>query len=232
MRVLGWLRGGVFFSLILVVAGCVFMERGTKLPDDDPRLKDAEHDPPVIPEFIGKYLTIKKNTYEIRGRSVVELNEEMQKKSPCKATVFHHDSEKSIACTQSRFTLALNDANPSQVQGLCRSESFRLQLRITITLPQWSNTSDGDYGVLNAWDFFHKALTRHEDGHAYIAIRELIDFEQAVDDAFSERPENDCEDRRQIFSKLWQQAFEKVKKRNQDYDQRTANGINNGTSFY
>lgn len=195
-------------------------------------MSDREHTAPIIPDKSRKSIHVKNITYDIRGRSVAELNEEMQKNTPCTTDPLHHGTEKSVACTQSRFTLAVNDATPDKIEGLCRSESFRLKLKITTTLPSWTNTTDGDYGVLDAWEFFHKALTRHESGHANIAIRELIDFEQAVDDAFSERPEGACEEKQSIFSKLWKQTFEKIKTRNQEYDQRTAHGINNGTSFY
>ncbi|MBF0147832.1 MAG: DUF922 domain-containing protein [Magnetococcales bacterium] len=228
------MRRWILLPLLLAFAsGCsLFEDKKTAIDDDDPRLKDIEHIPPAIPAPLASFIERKEVSYDIQGRSVAELNEAMQKASPCIASILHHENEKSVACTQSRFTLAHNDAPPNRVQGLCRTEQFRLRLRITITLPEWTNALDGHFGVADAWEFFHRALTRHEEGHANIAISEFIKFDQEVTQALAQRPDSTCERKQRLFTKVWQRSYRKVKQRNQEYDRRTANGVNNGTSFY
>ncbi|MBF0108495.1 MAG: DUF922 domain-containing protein [Magnetococcales bacterium] len=222
-----------FLVFTFLVGGCsLFEDQGKPIDADDPRLHDIEHVKPILPAKLNRHVHIKNISYPIQGRSVAGLNEAMQRGSPCKASILHHESEQSIACTQSRFSLVLNDASPEHVTGLCRSESFQVRLRITLTLPEWTNPEEGAHGMVDAWAFFHRALTRHEEGHAHIAIREFIEFEQAVDDAFAELPENACADKQRIFVRLWKIFFDKIVARNREYDRRTAHGVNNGTSFY
>ena len=57
-----------------------------------------------------------------------------------------------------------------RVDGGCRPGPVSVELVVTYTLPRWDVAADAPAELVERWDRYVAALTRHEDGHRDIAV--------------------------------------------------------------
>lgn len=65
--------------------------------------------------------------------------------------------------------------------GLCETTDARVDLDVTITLPEWQATPSAPYELRRDWQRFVQALRRHEDRHRDLAVEHAHAVRRAVD---------------------------------------------------
>lgn len=209
----------------------------------DPRLWDVEHESvKSIPEELVSRINTRIVYYDVVGRSVASLHQKMLEKTACNDQLPHYQrQDSSIACTIILFTPPLPKKTKSAESAVfdpvahCNERSLSVDLQITIYLPRWQDRSDARDEIQEAWSFFNKAIARHEDGHMNIAIKEFIDYQQRLAWALNNYLWSDdqrCQQRKKIYLHAWDELLQNTRKRTETYDERTAHGVRNGTSFY
>ena len=65
--------------------------------------------------------------------------------------------------------------------GLCETTGARVDLDVTITLPEWQSTPAAPYELRRDWQRFSQALRRHEERHRDLAVEHAHAVRRAVD---------------------------------------------------
>ena len=109
--------------------------------------------------------------------------------------------------------------------GACRCDSFATKTTITNTLPGWRPPTNAPPALTNAWVRYFKALAEHEAGHAQLALAAAAELHQRIGDLGEAR---DCPAMKKKINDLARQVLDDYRKRDKEYDQRTAHGVKQG----
>lgn len=112
--------------------------------------------------------------------------------------------------------------------GLCRVRQLSVKLRLKIMMPQLINPEAISEQKRNRFDFFYKALAKHELGHEEIAHEAAT----AVYQAISAIPANmDCTAIHQKVEQKYHSILDDYQRRNSDYDKETDFGRTQGAAI-
>ena len=100
------------------------------------------------------------NTYSVRGRTEQEILTSMRARGP------KSGGADFFGLTETQFAYRYWK---NETERGCTLDQIRIDLNVTITLPEWIEPRDAPYELRRDWTRFESALRRHEDGHREIA---------------------------------------------------------------
>lgn len=106
------------------------------------------------------FVDVKEQTYPVRGATEAEILETMRSTGP------QAGGERFFGLTASESSFRMQ---PRMDGPSCVAEDARIELAVTITLPEWEPSPDAAYELRRDWTRFATALKRHEDEHRRIA---------------------------------------------------------------
>jgi len=161
------------------------------------------------------------NFYTVTGMTLPEVHRSMNEARPWK------DKTNSTFAGLTDWRISWRyEVNPSA--GGCRCTSFTTQTSITTTLPRWSAPAGASEELKAGWQKFITALGEHEMGHARLALAALADMHRQVK-ALGDHP--DCNAMGKKIDATALRVVEEHRKRDRDYDERTAHGANQGAGL-
>ena len=158
-------------------------------------------------------VTTETNYYDIQGRTVEELRNQMRQKS-------HH----SDGFAHTDWNIRWNYVSES-VSGGYRISDLHVTMSVLYNYPRWTDEGSAPWGVQGQWKKFMKALEAHEKGHGEIAMQAV----HAVEKSLASLPP--VADGRQLNWKAQaaaQQTLSEYQRKEIDYDRTTEHGMKRG----
>ncbi|GAB5534082.1 MAG: hypothetical protein Rubg2KO_03310 [Rubricoccaceae bacterium] len=109
----------------------------------------------------------------------------------------------------------------------CVADDVRVELAVTITLPEWEPIGDAPYEVQRDWSRFSTALKRHEDGHRQIAA----DGANATREALQQLRRTTCGQVEADARQLAQRIADQTEAEHIRYDRETDHGRTQGAEW-
>lgn len=158
--------------------------------------------------------------YPIRGASEAELRIEMSAKGPLGAGGRRFDG-------YTRWNINWR-YNYRQDGGWCRIGTVTTDVKVTTTLPEWSDDRAAPEPLRKRWREYMAALTEHESGHRGHGM----DAAREIDRGIAALPaQSNCGALGNAANDLGNQVIRQYNERDLDYDRRTGHGLTQGTRF-
>lgn len=158
--------------------------------------------------------------YAIEGSTPSELRREMNVKRP-------HTSDGRRFDGRTRWYVSWR-YRYRKTGSACAIAAVNTSLKVTITLPQWSNESDADRTTRQHWARYLAALEQHEQGHR----RHGVDAANEIDAAIASMPPaGNCDALGSGANLLGKSVLQKFSQRDLDYDRDTRHGATQGARF-
>jgi predicted secreted Zn-dependent protease len=158
--------------------------------------------------------------YSIHGAHEVDLRREMSAKGPTAS-----DSRRFDAYT--RWNIAWRYSY-RQDGGQCRITAVTTEVKIAMTLPEWSDESAAQDRLRKRWREYIAVLTGHENGHR----KNGLDAAREIDRGIAALPpQPDCGALGAAANALGNQILRIYNERDLDYDRSTDHGRNQGARF-
>ena len=158
--------------------------------------------------------------YAIEGSTPADLRREMNVKGPQRAGGRRFDG---YTRWHVSWRYRYNNAG-----GGCTIASVTTSVKVTMTLPRWSNESSASSATRQHWARYLAALERHEQGHR----RHGIDAAHEVDRAIAAMPPaGNCDALGANANALGMSILRNYNQRDLDYDRDTKHGATQGARF-
>ena len=158
--------------------------------------------------------------YAIEGASPLELRREMNTKGPRRSDGRRFDG-------YTRWNVSWR-YRYHKTGRACAIASVNTGLKVTITLPQWSDESSADRAMRQRWARYLAALELHEQGHR----RHGIDAANEIDRTIAAVPAaGSCDALGAEVNALGKSILQKYHQRDRDYDRDTRHGATQGARF-
>jgi predicted secreted Zn-dependent protease len=108
--------------------------------------------------------------YDITGTTNQDLMDAMDKK---------RETLKGFAITEYNVVYDVKDSDPTSPQ--CKIVSWKVEPKIKVVLPRWTNPGDAPLGLVIFWKFYFQEIVRHEAGH----VRIVLEGAAAVDEVIA-----------------------------------------------
>lgn len=108
----------------------------------------------------GAFVDVNEQTYVVEGATESEILASLRSNGPQAGG----ESFFGLTASESSFQM-----QPRMDGSSCVADDVRVDLKVTITLPEWEPAGDAPYELQRDWSRFSTALRRHEDGHRQIA---------------------------------------------------------------
>jgi predicted secreted Zn-dependent protease len=158
--------------------------------------------------------------YSIRGASDADLRREMNAKGPLGAGGRRFDGHTRWNINW-RYTYREDG-------GTCRINSVTTDLKVVMTMPEWSDERAAPVRLQARWREYVAALTVHENGHRANGI----DAAREIDRGISALPaQANCNAMSNAANVLGSQIIRKYNEHDLDYDRSTDHGRTQGARF-
>lgn len=155
----------------------------------------------------------KLNFYQIEGSSSTELHKALLEKGP-----IDEFGKRRFAQVFWRVWW-----ERPKLDGRLLKDQIVIRAHLELTLPQWSNSSEASSELREKWQVFYARLLQHELKHLTHLETYLPTLEKALEDEV--RREGSDKD---SINKVGHQILAQIRKLDQDYDQHTVHGKNEG----
>ena len=159
--------------------------------------------------------------YEIDAVDLDGMRAQLADRRP----IDQHGRTLHTALTRSEFEI---DYTLVSEHGACHLDALRLTLDVTVTLPRWRPLESPPKRVIQRWERMLTALTRHEHSHRDNAVRAGQDLHTRLADMPSAP---DCAELERAISHQFQRMLLRYQWREQMYDRRTRNGVEEGATL-
>ncbi len=133
---------------------------------------DTSADAPLAPREPPVRATVQTAPYRVTGHSTESLLEALRAGGPrVDGDIFFGLTSTSLAYRVGYIERA----------GLCETTDARVEIDVTITLPEWQAPPSSPYELRRDWQRFAQALRRHEERHRDLAIEHAHALRRAVD---------------------------------------------------
>lgn len=156
------------------------------------------------------------NFYTVTGETLPEVHQSLRQKRPWGDRV----SVDGMTEWQLEWRFTFTSA-----EGGCRLSSFATKTIIFTTLPRWNAPAGASPLLRNSWSNYLHALALHEAGHAAIAFAAAAELQKQ---AKTNSAGADCSTLQQNLNALGQRVLEEYRRRDDQYDERTAHGATQG----
>lgn len=156
------------------------------------------------------------NYYTVKGATLAELHDSLQRTRPWKDRPPRHAA--TVWQIDWRFDVVRS-------AGLCRCSSFTTRTVITVTLPRWTPPTNASPETVSTWNRYFVALAKHEAGHADFALRAAREQHKRVSQLGAE---TDCEALKRRINDTALQVLAEFRGQEQEYDRRTDHGATEG----
>lgn len=133
---------------------------------------DVPEPPAAVPDATPVRAAVRVEPYRVTGHSVESLLASLRDGGP------RVDGDIFFGLTST--TLAYRFAYRERA-GLCETTDARVDLDVTITIPEWQSTPSAPYELRRDWQRFAQALRRHEERHRDLAVEHAHAVRRAVD---------------------------------------------------
>ncbi|MHB8845735.1 MAG: DUF922 domain-containing protein [Nitrospirota bacterium] len=158
--------------------------------------------------------------YEITGQDEKELRKQMSRNGSSWSDGSTYDS-----ITRWRATW---DYGYERTARMCRPDSFRANIEITIRYPKWTPADDAPSPLREKWDAYLDSLAVHETGHRDMAVEAVEDLTRAIADMPAVPT---CADLDRKIRCLCRERMQKLNEFAKDYDRVTRHGFAQGAVF-
>ena len=158
--------------------------------------------------------------YDIRGASEKELRCQMTENG-CR----WRDGKKYDSVTKWHVKW---DYDHEQGPGFCSARTFRATVDIVYRYPQWIDSDRAAAPLQERWSEYMQSLTRHEQGHRDIAVKEVTDFLHAAEQLPAAAT---CEEIDLSIKKLSRTFMARLNEEQRCYDTDTEHGVKQGARF-
>jgi len=187
-------------------------------------MEPSAHGVPVPPNAAGGGLEggaiihVSEQRYAVSGATEGEILGSMRANGPST----NGSSFFGLTGSESSFQL-----QPRMDGESCVAEDVRVELAVTITLPEWEPVSDVPYELQRDWSRFSTALKRHEDGHRQIAA----DGATATRDALQGLRRASCQQVDADARQLARRIADQTEAEHNRYDDATDHGRTQGAEW-
>ncbi|MEO0558939.1 MAG: DUF922 domain-containing protein [Bacteroidota bacterium] len=108
----------------------------------------------------GLFVDVQEQRYAVQGRTANEILSSMRASGPSTG------GKSFFGLTASEFSFQIQ---PRMDGASCVVDEVRVELAVTITLPEWTPPETAPYELQRDWSRFSTALKRHEDQHRQLA---------------------------------------------------------------
>jgi predicted secreted Zn-dependent protease len=150
--------------------------------------------------------------YDVAGLTARDLNLELGRRGP--------DHQGVRWQGETRFQVSYSYL-PERVDGACRARKPKVAVRLTTTLPNWTNRSEAPSNLQSDWDVYFARLSSHEEGHRRIAISAGEELLRAVEALHEES----CEGLHREIVAVARSYQQIVAVEQQGWDDQTSHGI-------
>jgi predicted secreted Zn-dependent protease len=157
--------------------------------------------------------------YDIRGTTDAQLRAEMTARGPAGADGRRYDGYTRWYVSW-RYTY--------QRGGACAIDRVYTTVKVTTTLPRWTDEGRADAALQAVWRRYAAALATHEDGHARNGLGAARDIDAALARL---PPEPNCDAMGARANTVANSILRQYNQRDLDYDRETAHGITQGARF-
>jgi len=158
--------------------------------------------------------TVEYKTYPVRGSTIHELFNSISKLSPIGSTALTETSAGTINWHYTRTD-----------DGKYQFDSLNVNQRITITLPEWTDSSHARSCVVEQWNSMMSALIQHEEHHKNI----FLTLEPRVTElARLTPPQETGEQLFSVIESIWLRVSKQIREEQQRYDADTSHGQSEG----
>lgn len=158
--------------------------------------------------------------YDIRGSSAADLRAEMRARGPAGPDGRRFDGYTRWYVSW-RYTFRSGGSQ-------CAIDRTATEVRVTTTLPRWTDEARADSALRGQWQRYLAALTQHEDGHAQNGLGAARD----IDAAIARLPaEPTCDALGARANAAGQAILRQYNQRDLDYDRETGHGRSQGAVF-
>jgi predicted secreted Zn-dependent protease len=158
--------------------------------------------------------------YTILGTHEADLRREMGAKGPKGADSRPYDA-------YTRWNVSWRYSY-RQNGGQCSIDAITTGIKVTMTLPDWSDESEAQDRVRKHWRDYIAALTAHENGHR----NNGLDAAREIDRGIAALPSQpNCGALGAAANALGKEIIRKYNERDLDYDRSTDHGRNQGARF-
>lgn len=167
----------------------------------------------------GSFVNVTEQTYAVEGATEEEILAALRTNGPtAEGKTFF-----GLTASESSFQL-----QPRMEAGTCVAQEVRVELAVTITLPQWEPIAgDVPYELQRDWTRFLTALKRHEDQHRQIAV----DGAEATHAALNGLRRPTCQDVEFEARQRAQRIAERTETDHKRFDEETGHGQTQGAQW-
>ena len=112
--------------------------------------------------------------------------------------------------------------------GSCAIASVTTSVKVTMTLPRWSNESGGNSATRQQWARYLAALEQHEQGHRRHGVEAAHEVDRAI---AAMPPAGSCDALGANANALGTSILRKYNQLDLDYDRDTQHGATQGARF-
>lgn len=156
-------------------------------------------------------------TYPVTGADRATIHGQLRIPNPAAAESFAGTHESRFA-----WTYEVRD-----VRGRCAVRSATVTLTSIVTLPEWTPPPKVDGSLVADWARMRKAIATHEQGHRLIAYEGAARVRRALEKI----PKQSCAAMPGAAQAAADLVLHDLDLRQQRYDERTAHGVKQGTTW-
>lgn len=112
-------------------------------------------------------------------------------------------------------------------EGACHLVAARIDVRITVTLPEWSPPPDAPLALRQQWNRYQLAIRRHEEGH----VRLARETGRRVHEALVGLTAADCDSLKALGTEVGERIMAEGRAEQQRYDDETDYGQTQGVRW-
>lgn len=158
--------------------------------------------------------------YEIKGETARELRRAMNEKRPKAPDGSRHDG-----LTNWRITWKYAW---QKVDGRFAIRNPKVTVTLITGLPKWEAPPQSDQALVERWQTYLRALVKHEDHHASLAVKAARDLEMTL---LAIPLQNSEVELKRLADEAGRNAIDENNKRDAAYDSATAHGLKEGAKF-
>ena len=155
-------------------------------------------------------VVVQEKYYDLTGTTAKDLQAAVKKLGP---------QGRYAGYTEWQVTWAFQS---TRLETGCSVSSITIKVDVTITLPQWTNSSDGAHDLRLWWNLSMRDLRKHEQIHVDNAVATARAIEQALKDL---PPATDCQTLDGDVARTASAVVEEGRRKDGSYDLRSAHGI-------
>ena len=174
----------------------------------------------ILPAHAAVSIDDRVERYDVKGSTPLELRREINAKGPQGAGGRRFDG-------YTRWDVSWNYRYQNAARS-CAIASVTTTVKVTMTLPRWSNENGGSSAVRTQWARYLAALESHEQGHR----RHGINAANEVDRAIAVMPSaGDCDALGANANATATRILRRYNQMDLDYDRETEHGATQGARF-